>query len=209
MRDRDLWARIAAHPMPDDASGRAFADQLRDAHKISQVTAARAIEEYRRFLYLSATGEGRSVPSKAVDAVWHLHLTHTRDYWDCFVAQVLGGRPIHHEPGSPSGHSADYARTIARYKAEFGEAPPKGIWRRSNPWSDWATTGTVAAFGTTFAWAIVSSGAPTILMAVLLLLVAVAFLQSLAPHLERAGWEVGVDIWSDCDGGDCGGGCGD
>ncbi|PWJ21028.1 hypothetical protein [Jannaschia seohaensis] len=77
------------------------------------------------------------MPSKAVDAVWHLHLTHTRDHWQRFVPQALGGRDVHHEPGAPAGHSADYSDTLRRYEREFGEGPPKGIWARSGRVGGW------------------------------------------------------------------------
>jgi hypothetical protein len=210
VRNRHLWERIAAYPLPEDASGRTFAEQLMREHRIGAATAERGIEEYRRFLYLSALGEGRAVPSRAVDAVWHLHLTHTRDYWQRFVPEVLDGRAIHHEPGSPAGHADDFRDTIRRYEREFGEAPPKGIWKRAGRAGGYL----VIAFGTVFAglWvtAAVAAAQPLIALPGLLFggLAIWAGLGQAAPGL---GIGFSVDIWADGSGGDCGdgGGCGD
>ncbi|MBF9034745.1 hypothetical protein HKCCE2091_10885 [Rhodobacterales bacterium HKCCE2091] len=127
----DLWEIIHDHFMPEDASGQSFTGQLAEKAGIKRETARRAIEEYRRFIYLVALGEGRRVPSEAVDTVWHLHMQHTRDYWDVFCASI--GRPIHHTPGGETAKgSDDVVATEAAYRREFGEEMPRGIWRRRN-----------------------------------------------------------------------------
>jgi hypothetical protein len=199
--------------MPADASGRSFVQQLSDEHRISAATAARGIEEYRRFLYLSALGEGRSVPSKAVDAVWHLHLTHTRDYWQRLVPEALEGRPVHHEPGSPAGHASDFRDTIRRYEREFGETPPKGIWKPRGE-SSLGTAFTLLFLGVWGAIFIGGSWAiglwPVGLIGAGFL--ALALRQVLAEAFPDATWMAQIDIWADGEGGDCGdcgGGCGD
>ncbi|MEM8823450.1 MAG: hypothetical protein AAGF30_07565 [Pseudomonadota bacterium] len=215
MTDPDLWARLLDYPLPSDSGGRSFVEQLRADQRISEKTARRGIEEYRRFLYLSATGVGRTVPSRAVDTVWHLHLAHTRDYWEKFVPEVLGGNPIHHAPGTPDGHANDFAATLKRYEMEFGEAPPRGIWKRGSPLKDWAATLFTGVFGAFWVGGVSAIGAPFLFTLSGAVLAASLFLLTLGPHLSRAGLEVnfGVDIWSDSEGGDCGadggGGCGD
>ncbi|TFL18648.1 glycine-rich domain-containing protein [Jannaschia formosa] len=211
MRNRPLWDAIRAHPLPAGAAGASFAEQLAREHRISLTTAFRGIEEYRRFIYLAALDEGRSVPSRAVDAVWHLHLTHTRDYWTRFVPGALGGRPVHHQPGTPAGHGGDYADTIRRYEREFGEAPPKGIWSHRSGWGGVAAM----AFGAVWMMALVSIGqAEGLLLLSLFGLVSggCIFILGLSQAVPALGFEFGIDIWSDSEGGDCGdcgGGCGD
>lgn len=122
-----LWELISSHKMPDEASERPFLQQLMDQHGITRETAIVAVEEYRKFMYLCATRAKRNVPSKAVDLVWHLHMQHSRDYWDVFCKKL--GKPVHHNPGGEGVTLLDdYKATVAAYKALFG-SPPKGIWR--------------------------------------------------------------------------------
>lgn len=93
----------------------------------------RVIEEYRRFLYLAATARGGGVtPSKAVDEVWHLHLTYTKSYWDDLCQGVLG-KPLHHNPsdgsaGDEKHYGSQYGNTLTRYRSVFGRAAPADIW---------------------------------------------------------------------------------
>lgn len=129
-RNDQLWELISNHPMPADASGRSFPDQLMDEHRIRRDTALTAIDEYRKFIYLCATRAARNVPSKAVDLVWHQHMQHSRDYWDGLCAKI--GKPLHHAPGGDgAAHLSDYRATVAAYRQRFG-TPPKGIWRRTS-----------------------------------------------------------------------------
>ncbi len=207
-----LWHVIDSHPMPRDASGQSFVDQLIRRYKIRRKTAERAVQEYKRFVYLVAIGQGeRRVPSKAVDHVWHLHMQHTRDYWDVFCAAI--GRPLHHTPGGAgAAHLQDYDRTREAYEAAFGAPPPRGIWRRIH-------RGQALAMGAFFAIFLVigmqglASGA---LPAVLFALVGglgVAYSAAVQTPWGRAyltfefygGWGDGND--GDCggDGGGCGG----
>ena len=122
----DLWTRISGYVLPLDSGQRTFEEQLRAEHPISEATALDAIEEYRRFIYLTALSDDRTVPSRAVDAVWHLHLGHTRDYWDRFCDRI--GFRLHHTPGTPQGHGRDFARTLALYRREFGHDAPAHFW---------------------------------------------------------------------------------
>lgn len=127
--DIQLWELIANHEMPEDGSGRAFIEQLTTEHSISHQTAATAIDEYRKFIYLCATRAERNVPSKAVDLVWHLHMQHSRDYWDVFCRKL--GRPVHHSPGGAGPQQLDdYKGTVGAYR-DLWATPPKGIWRES------------------------------------------------------------------------------
>lgn len=136
-----IWRAIDGHQMP----GNFAADLMRD-HKIKAETAARAIQEYKRFMYLVATSDGvRRVPSKAVDHVWHAHMMHSRDYWDVFCAAI--GRPIHHTPGGQgAAHLRDYDATRRAYVEVFGENPARGIWRKPSRFG----TGLMALVGFAF-----------------------------------------------------------
>lgn len=90
-----------------------------------------AVEEYARFCWLAAHTGHPVAPSEEVDEVWHLHLQHTRDYWETFCPKVLG-TPLHHEPGTPNPRHRqrlrdDYAETLASYQRAFGP-PPEAFW---------------------------------------------------------------------------------
>ena len=57
---------------------------------------ADAIEAYLRFIYLAAVLPKGAVPNKAIDAVWHAHISHTRAYSQ--FCRVVVRRFIHHNP---------------------------------------------------------------------------------------------------------------
>jgi hypothetical protein len=93
---------------------------------------ARAITEYRRFVFLAMVAGHPVTPSDQVDQVWHLHLLYTKSYWDRLCGDVLG-RPLHHEPttgGQSEGHkfAGWYARTLESYRRIFQEDPPGDVW---------------------------------------------------------------------------------
>ncbi len=131
-RDEALWQRIADHHIgPPDAS-LSFAARLARENRWSRAHAERVIGEYQRFCYLAMTAGHAVTPSDAVDQAWHLHLTYSRDYWEVFCPQVLGG-DLHHGP--TSGGTAEraryyrqYADTLAAYEAAFGVLAPADIW---------------------------------------------------------------------------------
>ncbi len=135
MRDEALWSRISDYRFEVDGTATPFADHLASAEGWSASFASAVIEEYRRFIYLTRITDGALPPSWHVDRAWQLHLTHSRDYWEKFCAEVLR-HPLHHEPGAGA---KDAARRAARYEAtrtiytrEFGAAPPARVWRP--PW---------------------------------------------------------------------------
>jgi uncharacterized protein (TIGR04222 family) len=122
---RALWARIEAHPIGGAAAG-AFRARLAREQGWTPAQADAAISEYRRFCFLAICSEVELTPSESVDAVWHLHLIHTRDYWQVFCPLVLGAA-LHHGPTpgrhAQPGYREAYALALARYEAFFGPSP--------------------------------------------------------------------------------------
>lgn len=124
-----LWTRLRAHAFerPDQRL-----DLLRRLVREQGWTlpeARQAIEEYRRFCFLACLSDQPLTPSEAVDQVWHLHLTHSRDYWEQYCPRVLQ-RPLHHDPtigGAAAGrrYQDQYAETLLRYERCFGLPPPR------------------------------------------------------------------------------------
>jgi hypothetical protein len=131
MRNPQLWARLQSLAFDDLDSEFPFTARLARDNGWSMGFARRAVEEYRRFVYLAIAGGREATPSDEVDQVWHLHLTYTRHYWGHF-AEALGA-PLHHGP--TKGGAAEqvryadaYAATLALYAEEFGETPPADLW---------------------------------------------------------------------------------
>jgi hypothetical protein len=111
-----------------------FAQKLADENGWPIARAEAALREYRRFLLMAWVSPDMVVPSKDVDEAWHLHLTHSRHYWEVLCGEILR-KPFHHEP-SLGGHAEDarhgdaYARTLALYEHLFDEAAPEEVWPR-------------------------------------------------------------------------------
>ncbi|EAQ47691.1 hypothetical protein MED193_20899 [Roseobacter sp. MED193] len=127
----DLWERISRYDFPTVDGGLTFVDLLRRDTKFTRSLAEDAIDEYRRFAYLTQVADQPLVPSSRVDKVWHLHLTLTRDYWERFCGETLGRR-LHHTPGQGAFYEhPDYAVTLALYRKEFGFSPPYDHWPTS------------------------------------------------------------------------------
>ena len=127
-----LLAKLMAFDIDGTDVPQPFAVRLARENGWSVAFARRAVVEYKRFAFLAVTGTAPVCPSEEVDAVWHLHLTYTRSYWQRFCGEVLG-KPLHHDPtrgGAAEGekHVAMYEATLARYRDTFGEAPPADLW---------------------------------------------------------------------------------
>ena len=131
MQDRALWKRLLEYRFDAPGASMPFSRKLAKEEGWSASRAAKVIEEYRKFLYLSQVSPGQASPSVAVDRAWHLHLTYTQDYWGDLCDNVLN-KPLHHHPSNGAeedGRFVDqYRQTRALYKTEFGRPPPKDVW---------------------------------------------------------------------------------
>jgi hypothetical protein len=127
-----LWERIQAFSFDAGPTGCPFWSRLASENGWSMGYAARAITEYRRFLYLAAAAGHPVSPSDPVDQVWHLHLLYTESYWNRLCGDILG-IPLHHHPsvgGRAEREKFDgwYRNTLASYRRLFLEGPPADIW---------------------------------------------------------------------------------
>ena len=128
----DLWQRLDLHEIGPKGASLTFAARLSSENRWSDEHTALVIQEYKRFCFLAMTAAHEVTPSDAVDQVWHLHLTYSRDYWQEFCPDILGA-DLHHGPtagGSDeqSRYYDQYAATLAAYEAAFNEPPPLDIW---------------------------------------------------------------------------------
>jgi hypothetical protein len=127
-----LWERIEGFSFDSGPTTYPFWARLASENGWSMSFAARAISEYRRFLYLTAVAGHHVSPSDQVDQVWHLHLLYTESYWNRLCRDVLG-MPLHHYPstgGTAEREKFDlwYRRTLESYRRTFREEPPADIW---------------------------------------------------------------------------------
>ncbi|OAI55887.1 hypothetical protein AYO49_05125, partial [Verrucomicrobiaceae bacterium SCGC AG-212-N21] len=131
-KERHLWQCISSFPIDAPDALKDFSARLREENGWTGAFAKRAVEEYRRFIYLSQVAGHPVSPSEEVDQVWHLHLIYTKSYWQGLCEVVLGG-PFHHEPsrggvGESAKYREMYAQTLQTYERVFGEEPPEDWW---------------------------------------------------------------------------------
>ena len=105
-RNTALWQALAAMRIEREGAEATFARRLGLKQCWSKRHTYAVIEEYRRFLYLAATGDRPVTPSDDVDEAWHLHLTYTRHYWDELCGRILG-KPLHHDPTEGGAQDAN------------------------------------------------------------------------------------------------------
>lgn len=132
-----LWQKIAAFRFDDPAAALPFSRKLARENKWDPAFTHRAINEYRRFIYLCCISPTGASPSYITDQVWHLHLLYTQNYWEEFCDKTLGIK-LHHHPskGGPpekARHDTWQDQTLELYQAVFGESPPADIWHDSPP----------------------------------------------------------------------------
>ena len=128
----NFWQHVTKAFAGPDAPTKAFANKL--ARKLGWTTefALRAIDEYKKFVYLGMVSDFNVTPSKIVDHVWHEHQLFTQAYRN-FCGEVLG-RHFDHNPelipidDQTGVFQAQYLATLALYKREFNNEPPDDIW---------------------------------------------------------------------------------
>ncbi len=130
--EQALWSKIQAFQIDDPTARFPFSQRLARENRWPHSRALRAIEEYKRFVFLGCMAGHPVSPSEDVDQVWHLHLAYTKSYWKDFCGDVLG-RPFHHHPtkggADESAKFEDWhARTRASYQRLFAESPPPDFW---------------------------------------------------------------------------------
>lgn len=130
--ERALWQRIGHYPLDNPNSLLPFSRKLAKENQWDIKFAQRAIEEYKKFIFLCCISPHGASPSPVVDKVWHLHLQYTRSYWEEFCEKVLQ-RKVHHEPSGGGAKEKDrhdnwQKDTLLLYRQTFQQEPPSDIW---------------------------------------------------------------------------------
>ncbi len=134
-QDNPLWQKMTHFQLDDPESDFPFTYRLARENGWSLEFSLRAIEEYKRFMYLICISDHPLTPSDQIDQVWHLHLLYTESYWQEWCRDTLG-RDIHHGP-TKGGHAEKakfhdwYAETKKRYSEVFFQEAPDDLWPSS------------------------------------------------------------------------------
>ena len=131
MRNPDLMQRLNNDAFFDADRGMSLVQRLEKEKDWTRNFAENAVNEYRRFLYLSFVN-GQPLPVWTVIAqVWEMHMSFGADYWHGFCKDVLQF-PLHRTPLPKSELKKKYLQTSpdihALYIEEFGSKPPKNLW---------------------------------------------------------------------------------
>ena len=71
-QQKQLYQRICDYELDDSSHEIGFLAHLMRANGWSRPFALRAIEEYRKFVFLALVADHQVTPSDQVDQVWHL-----------------------------------------------------------------------------------------------------------------------------------------
>jgi hypothetical protein len=128
----NMWNKITEMFGGVDASTKAFADKISRKHNCSTSYAIKAVNEYKKFLYLAVISDFHVTPSQAIDKVWHEHILFTQAY-GIFCKDIIEYNLNHHPELIPldeqtERYHAQYLSTIELYIQEFGKLPPANIW---------------------------------------------------------------------------------
>ena len=122
-----LWDRLQIWLGPQ-AAAHPLVTRSIEALEVSPDRARAMIEGYARFIYLVAVSEEMLAPPKLIDEVWHLHLADHDDYLGTFSRDVVGRYIRHNKGRPPPADDPAYARSLARYREEFDQAPFAKLW---------------------------------------------------------------------------------
>lgn len=131
-QQRSLYDSLCTFDFDGGNAAFSFAHRLARENGWTLRFAKRALDEYRKFVFLAMEAGHPVTPSDEVDQAWHLHLT----YSDAYARlNALLPRPLLHNP-TKGGQAEDdkfedwYAKTKESYRRYFGE-PPEDLWPNS------------------------------------------------------------------------------
>lgn len=127
-----LWEQLQARFGARDTSTKAFAHKLARKLGWSNAFALKAVQEYKKFVYLGVVSDFVVTPPQVIDQVWHQHLLFSKAYRS-FCHEVIH-YDFDHNPELISldeqtdTFHAQYIDTLELYRTEFGIDPPAAIW---------------------------------------------------------------------------------
>lgn len=132
LQNDSLWNRLQNFSLDTPNVDFPFSKKLAKEESWSLDFTKKAIEEYKKFVYLCCILPNGASPSEIVDKVWHMHLIYTQNYWEEFCPNILRQK-LHHHPskgGSDDAkkHKIWFSDTLENYQKIFQHEPPEDIW---------------------------------------------------------------------------------
>lgn len=125
----NIWDNVLKFNLDQPISEYNFSTRLAYENGWSLSFTQRAIEEYKRFMFLATISPEVVSPSPLVEVVWHQHLIYTQSYHE--FCEILGKQIIHtpsiHTHSEKNSFEQTGKHTLALYRQFWGE-PPKDIW---------------------------------------------------------------------------------
>jgi hypothetical protein len=134
-QQQGLWHSIKNFELDDPHASFSFTDRLARENDWDLAYSLRAVDEYKKFIFLMCIAGHPVTPSDQVDQVWHLHLLYTESYWIDLCANILK-RQLHHGPTKGGDLEKNkfedwYAKTLTLYTEIFSADPPADLWPES------------------------------------------------------------------------------
>lgn len=127
-----IWENVIEFFGGTNASTKAFADKIARKHGWKVSFTVKAINEYKKFVYLAVISDFHVTPSKVIDVIWHEHLLFSKAYRS-FCNEVIEYIFDHHPELMPmedqtGTYTAQYEATLALYWKEFTIEAPSAVW---------------------------------------------------------------------------------
>ncbi|WP_027387256.1 glycine-rich domain-containing protein [Chryseobacterium gregarium] len=132
VQDSSLWNRIQGFSLDTPGAEIPFSKKLATEENWTESFTQKAVEEYKKFVYLCCIVPGGASPSRVIDKVWHMHLIYTQNYWEEFCPDILRQK-LHHHPSNGGSHEkakheAWFRETLKNYGEVFHQIAPEDIW---------------------------------------------------------------------------------
>ncbi|SDQ42843.1 hypothetical protein SAMN05421664_1572 [Chryseobacterium soldanellicola] len=135
LQNDSLWSRLQEFSLDAPNVDFPFSKKLAKEESWTVDFTKKAIEEYKKFVYLCCVLPNGASPSEIVDKVWHMHLIYTQNYWEEFCPNILK-RKLHHHPSKggfaeKDKHQNWFSDTLKNYKEIFNQEAPAEIWNNT------------------------------------------------------------------------------
>jgi hypothetical protein len=127
IKDQELWNRLWVYRFPDagpiGAMRRSVRTDISRQHEVEQ-----CLTDYRRFVYLLASGNKGLSPPPAIATIWFGHAKDRRTDYGRFEREVVGCQLPELPTSRFNPNAPDYLLSKEVYRQEFDVDPNPKIW---------------------------------------------------------------------------------